>query len=333
MILNKFKNSMKLSTHRVFLLSFYVTIGFSFVFAMGVALLNYGEVKILSLDWFFLIIFSFLNTLYIILWYVIILFIILFLLSTKMLFSPEFIDDFFVFKIREYKITFIWIIGIFFFLFLVIVILLWISLFVSNPEDFVKMVKDFGFTLIASLEISVVGLALLFASKLQEPPKLESSLADKITPKLIARDPDSAIRKAFACCEEKLKQKAESENFGKILIKEAFGDWSVKNGCHKEGSLEYKNDKNQYKQKDICDLMIGIFGMYRNSYMHGVCEEVIEQNSEQNLEEAIQENSKKSTKRQKLTTILTLIDEFVQIIDESELRSKNEKDDKSNNKT
>jgi len=333
-LLNKFDFT-KLSAHRIFLLAFYATVGSSLLITIILIIFKHEEIEILSIDGLFFTLVSFLNVFYILLRYVIIPIIILFFLSKKMLFSPEFIDDFLVFKIREYKITFIWIIGIFFSIFVVIFFILLIALFFSNPENFVKTVKDFAFTWLFSLEISIAGIALVFAAKLQEPPKLQSSLADRITPKLMARDLDSAIRKAFACCEEKLKQKmkTESNNFGKNLIKEAFGNWNEKNVNRDEGLLKYKNDKTQYKQRDICDSMVGIFGMYRNPYMHGKCEEELtEQNSEKNLEEVIQENAEKSIKRQKLIAILTLIDEFVQIIDESELRSENTEADKADKK-
>ena len=136
------------------------------------------------------------------------------------------------------------------------------------------------------LSAFMMGISAFFRAFLNKPPELGDLLTTKITPELIASEPEAAIRKAFTLFEESLKDKTgkKDKNISN-LIGQAYNN--------KDGSiLTHENSE------AVSNLMRGAYGLYRNDLAH---------------------NDKKYSLQQ-AHYILMLVDDLVKRLDESELR-------------
>jgi hypothetical protein len=148
--------------------------------------------------------------------------------------------------------------------------------------------SKYGVTLLLSGEGVVIGLIIAIIAKTSEPPKLSSALANAIPQKLIVRYPESAVKEAFTFFEDRLRKKLNFDDDKKRtaidLINQAFG---------KDGLL------NNTQWDENRNLMAGIVGKYRNPLSYKPV----------------------SLDKQTTTMILILIDQLVQVVDESELKN------------
>ncbi|HAI70263.1 MAG TPA: hypothetical protein DCM38_12610 [Gammaproteobacteria bacterium] len=209
--------------------------------------------------------------------------------------DSDFIDDWLLFKVREHQTAWLWTVFILFLIFCTTIGILLLRPWLGIAE-WEEMFK-YAMTLIFSGESFMIGLLIALKAKISEPPKLSSALADAIPPKLIVRYPESAVKEAFTFFEHRLRQKLYPDDDTKRsaidLINKAFG----KNGRLKNA----QGDENR-------NLMVGIIGKYRNPLSHKPV----------NLD------------KQTVTMILILIDQFVQVVDESELQSSQQTSNGSN---
>ena len=121
------------------------------------------------------------------------------------LFHSDFIDDWLLFKVREHKMVWLWIVLILFITFCTTIMILLLRPWFGMPE-FEEMIK-YCFILIFSGEGVAIGFMVAVEAQKSELPKFSSALNDAISSKLIFRYPESAIREAFAFFEERLRQK------------------------------------------------------------------------------------------------------------------------------
>jgi hypothetical protein len=198
----------------------------------------------------------------------------------------DFIDDWLLFKVREHQTAWLWTVFILFLIFCTNIGVLLLHPWFGIPE-WEEMFK-YAMTLIFSGESFMIGLLIALKAKISEPPKLSSALADAIPPKLIVRYPESAVKEAFTFFEHRLRQKLYSDDETKRTAIDLINQAFCKNGLLKNAQWD-ENRK----------LMAGIIGKYRNPLSHKPV----------NLD------------KQTVTMILILIDQFVQVVDESELQS------------
>jgi len=207
----------------------------------------------------------------------------------------DFMDDWFLFHIREHKEFYFWAVIILFLTWAVFFCLLVYASYFTKPETVGIIIKGNWITFL-SLSLAFLFIyTLLFVAKIKEPPKLSSALASEISEKLIVREPDSAVRKAFIVFEDKLRQKVgvDDEFYGEELINSAFG-------VNKGKLMAYEQEN---KRTGIRNLMSGTFAIYRNSIMHHEMEPLDKNTA---------------------IMLLTLIDEFVKIVDKSEVKNESE---------
>jgi len=256
------------------------------IVSVGLTYLDTGTDEIGFLSWNFALISSyiFLRLFYYVLFGITIVGV-FFIIKTS--FDSDFIDDWLLFKVREHKEIWLWMVFILFLIFCTIASTLLIRpLFVGAAEW--KEMFNLGFTLVLSFEGFIVGMIIAILAKAREPVKLSNALADAVESKLIVRYPGSAVKDAFAFFEDKLRQKLN------------LADDKKKTAIHLIEIAYGKNGKLKHDQwNENRNLMAGLVGKYRNPISH----------KQVNLD------------KQTVTMILTMIDQFILVIDESELQS------------
>lgn len=273
--------------NRIPWLIFWVVIGFLLVFSIAISFQNaYVGKKLL----FYSVLFIFINVLLLVS-YLVIIGIVVFIIFF-MLINEEFLEDCLVILIRKHQRFFLWTTFITFLVFLTLLINIIFFIFINPPETAISFIKDNGLVLIFSLEALVMELLLVIKLAVTKPPKLSSPLAEKVTPENIVRNPQAAIEESFKFFENRLRERLKDHD-------KPIRDLIYKHFDEDKGDLAHLNiSKNQ--QRGMKELIAGIYAYYRNPLMHG------------------QLNFSKRDDREMIITLLTLLDKFVQFLDESE---------------
>lgn len=271
-----------ISKDRIFVLTFSVIVGFSLVFSVALILEHFPKDKsMFSWDFILAIVFIFPKILFPISFAIVIM-----VLIRKVL-DPDgsFINDYLIFEFREHRKFWGGVITITLLLVMIILaIILIISFFLEDQEIFIQNLKEYLVYLWGSFMIFVIGIAIWCQAQMMKLPKLNSALAEKIKPKQIVMTPEAAIRDAFVFFEDRLKKKVGLEEYGRPLIGKAFG-----------GKLPFLICPKKYEQERLFSLILAVYDFYRNPLAH---------------------NDLKFD-QQMVMAILTLLDEFIKIIDES----------------
>lgn len=280
---------------KIFQLIFIIIIGFSFLFSMVIHLQSDLAGKDFLISFLRLFLFILYN-ISLFLGFAFILTVIIYILFTKGI--DEILDNCVLPLLRKYKKFLILMIYITFFIFVELVLVLFFSLNVDQPQDFIFLVKKnilVLFFLFVALFSEILLLAILNITK---PPKLSSSLAKIITPEDLIKDPTSAISKSFGYFESELRKKLNEHNEKvniRALIHTAFNE---DKGRFVDPRVQTTSHKDRWR--GMVELMTGMYSHYRNPLAHG------------------QLDFNKSNDREMVKVILILLDKSIQLIDEIE---------------